>query len=210
MIAGIVVGGIAWSIYFSLFLIFPDPLSFAAALLVGPFAGGYFGTRVGGWRAATFLVAAGTITVLALSVTYIPHTSWEYPHDLWAGIGLFIALLVLGNLVFASFGSLVAIQRRIPDELKEKPYAPGVLEPAKDNNLRGTAPKMTNPLQTKIVELKMKESDLVRDLTVIKDIKGSGQISSELLQERENVIQKQLLDVILEKERLVRKAEGTR
>jgi len=110
MIFGMFVGGIAWSTCFSLFLVFPNALSFALAFFIGPFAAGYLGARLGGIRAAYALTLFGTIIMLALSVTYLPDTSWEYPHHIWAGVGLFITLLVLGNAIFTVFGSVTGIQ----------------------------------------------------------------------------------------------------
>lgn len=208
MIAGILVGGIIWAACVSLFFVYPNPWTFALALLVGPFLGGFTGGRLGGGRAAYVLIIVGIIAVLAVSVKYVPDTSWQYPHHVWAGIGLFIALLILGNLLFVGFGSLIGIQGALRSGLKRATPKTVVAGPAKGDFVRGTAPRMPNPLQSRIGELEKQEQDLQRDLTVLKDRKGLEQISPQLLREREKEIQTQLLDIVLEKERLLRKTQG--
>jgi hypothetical protein len=208
MIFGVIVGGIIWSTCFSLFIVFPNALSFALAFFVGPFAAGYLGLRMGGRRAAYALTLVGTIMVLALSVTYLPHTSWEYPHHIWAGVGLFVTLLVLGSAIFTFFGSLTGIRAGEYSNLKQIQTKKKVVGQGKGDFLRGRAPNMTDPLQFKVAELSKRERDLRNDLAVIESKKGLEQISPELLQERQKVLQSQLLDIVLEKERLIPESKG--
>ena len=65
-------------------------------------------------------------------------------------------------------------------------------------------------ITTKIANLEAKEKDLQNDLTVIKAKKVLDEISPELLEEKKNGLERQLLDIILEKERLIRKSDGNR
>ena len=210
MIAGIIVGGTIWVIFYALFFVFPDTTSFAAALFMGPFAGGYFSSRLGGNRTALILTFIGSIAALILSLTYIPDTSWEYPHHLWAGVSLLTTLLVLGNFLFLTFGSLIGVRVRVHRELKAEPPRKMNIERERDKLLRGTASNMPGFITTKIANLEAKEKDLQNDLTVIKAKKGLDEISPELLEEKKNGLERQLLDIILEKERLIRKSEGNR
>lgn len=208
MIFGMVIGGIIWSTCFSLFLVFPNPLSFALALLIGPFATGYLGGRLGGRRAANALTFVSAIMVLALSVVYLPDTSWEYPHHMWAGVSLFVTLLVLGNAVFTILGGAAGIQGGKYSKLTQTQSKTRVVEQGEGDFLRGTAPNRPDRLQFKIAELRRKERDLQNDLATIESKTGLEQISPELLQERQKVLQSQLLDIVLEKERLVRESNG--
>jgi len=208
MISGIIVGATVWSICFIVFLIYPDPLSFTLALLIGPFVSGYFGARLGGRIAAYVLIIGVTILVLSLSLVYIPNIAWEYPREGWAGVALFIALLVLGNALFVSFGALTGIAAVRSRQSKQRPTDRQTVEVGKDSSLRGTVPKMSDHLQARIVEIEVKEEDLQNDLTVLKYTKTLGQISPGLLEEREKGLQQQLLDIILEKERLIRKSKA--
>jgi len=68
---------------------------------------------------------------------------------------------------------------------------------------------MPDPLQVRIAELRRKEIDLQNDLAIVEAKKGLEQISPELLQERQKVLQSQLLDIVLEKERLIRESKGS-
>lgn len=208
MIFGILVGGIAWSTCFSLFLVFPDALSFALAFFIGPFASGYLGARLGGIGAAYTLTLLGTIIILALSLKYLPETSWEYPHHIWAGVGLFVTLLVLGSVIFAVFGSITGIQVGAYSKLKQTQGKTKVVGQKKGDFLRGTAPHMPDPLQVRIAELRKKETDLQNDLAIVEAKKGLERISPELLEERQKVLQRQLLDIVLEKERLIRESKA--
>jgi hypothetical protein len=210
MIAGIFGGGIIWAICFIPFLVFPEPLSFAAALLVGPSVSGYFVARLGGTRAAFALTIMGSIAALALSVIYLPDTSWEYPHHLWAGAWALTTLLVLGNFIFSLFGGSIGIQFRGLKKLKETPSAKEIVEPERDKTLIGTAPVMPGFLQTKMADLEMQEWHLQNDLILIKEKKGLEEFSPELLWEKKKGLETQLVDVILEKERLIRKAVANR
>ena len=210
MVAGIIFGLIIWAICFIPFLIYPSPSSFFLALFVAPLFGGYFGARQGGNRAAYIITIIVFIAVSVLSGVYITNTSWDYAHHLWAGVALLITLLILCNIIFVFSGGLLGIQVQGRGRNKQEGLQPEkeIKKPEKDELLRGTLPKMPNLLQPKIAELEMKEKDLRHDLVVIKNKKGLEQVSPELLGEREKGLEKQLLDVILEKERLIRKSEG--
>jgi hypothetical protein len=203
VVAGIIFGEIIWAICFIPFLIYPGPSSFFLALFIAPFFGGYFGARRGGNGAAYIITIIVFIAVSVLSGVYITNTSWDYAHHLWAGVALLITLLVLCNIIFVVSGGLLGIQIQGRGRHKQEG-----IKPEKDELLRGTLPKVPNPLQAKIGELEMKEKDLRHDLVVIKNKRGLEQVSPELLGEREKGLEKQLLDVILEKERLIRKSEG--
>lgn len=206
---GMIVGLVMWSTCFSLFLVFPSALSFALAFFLGPLATGYLGGRLGGRRASYALTMVSTIMILALSVVYLPRTSWEYPHHLWAGVGLFVTLLVLGNGIFTVFGGVMGIQAGERSKLKQTQGKTKVVRQKRGDFRRGTAPNMPDPLQVKIAELRRKETDLQGDLAIIEARKGLEQISPELLQERQNMLQSQLLDIVLEKERLIRESKGS-
>lgn len=210
MVAGIIFGLIIWAICFIPFLIYPSPSSFFLALFVAPLFGGYFGARQGGNRAAYIITIIVFIAVSVLSGVYITNTSWDYAHHLWAGVALLITLLILCNIIFVFSGGLLGIQVQGRGRNKQEGLKPEmeIKKPEKEELLRGTLPKMPNPLQAKIAELEGKEKDLRHDLVVIKNKKGLEQVSPELLGEREKGLEKQLLDVILEKERLIRKSEG--
>jgi hypothetical protein len=207
MIFGMIIGGIIWAASWSVFLVLPGALSFSLALIIGPLVTGYFGGRLGGRRAGYALTFVGTVIALALSTVYVPHISWEYPHNIWAGVSLFITLLVLGNAAFTVLGGVTGIQAREYSKLKQTESKTKVAGQRKDGFLRGTAPSLPDPLQVKITELLRKESDLQNDLATIEAKKGLDQISPTLLQERQNVLQIQLLDVVLEKERLIRESK---
>jgi len=206
MLTGMSVGGIIWSVCFSIFFVFPNPLSFVLAFFIGPCATGYLGGRLGGRGTAYALTLFGTIAALALSVVYLPSTSWGYPHHLWAGVFLFATLLILGNAIFISFGGLVGIQGREYSKLKQTRSKTKVAEQKRGDYLRGTAPHTRDPVQARIDELGRRESDLRNDLTIIAAKKGLEQIPPELLEERQKVLQSQLLDTVLEKERLIRQS----
>jgi hypothetical protein len=210
VVAGIIFGLIIWAICFIPFLMYPSPSSFFLALFVAPLFGGYFGARRGGNRAAYIITIIVFIAVSVLSGVYIPNTSWDYAHHLWAGVAFLITLLILCNIIFVVSGGLLGIQIKSRGRHKQEDTKPEeeIKKPEKDELLQGTLPKMPNPLQAKITELEMKEKDLRHDLAVIKNKKGLEQVSPELLGEREKGLEKQLLDVILEKERLIRKSEG--
>jgi hypothetical protein len=210
VVAGIIFGEIIWAICFIPFLIYPGPSSFFLALFIAPFFGGYFGARRGGNRAAYIITIIVFIAVSVLSGVYIPNTSWDYAHHLWAGVALLITLLILCNIIFVVSGGLLGIQIQGRGRHKQEGIKPEkeIKKPEKDELLRGTLPKVPNPLQAEIAELEMKEKDLRHDLVVIKNKRGLEQVSPELLGEREKGLEKQLLDVILEKERLIRKSEG--
>jgi hypothetical protein len=210
VVAGIIFGLIIWAICFIPFLIYPSPSSFFLALFVAPLFGGYFGARQGGNRAAYIITIIVFIAVSVLSGVYITNTSWDYAHHLWAGVALLITLLILCNIIFVFSGGLLGIQVRGGGRNKQEGVQPEkeIKKPEKDELLRGTLPNSPNLLQAKIAELEMKEKDLRHDLVVIKNKRGLEQVSPELLGEREKGLEKQLLDVILEKERLIRKSEG--
>ena len=210
MIAGIFGGGIIWATCFSLFLVFPGPLSFAAALLVGPSVSGYLVARLGGSRAAFALTIMGCVAALALSVIYLPDTTWEYPHHLWAGVGMLTTLLVLGNFIFSLFAGSIGIQFKGRKKLKETPSPKEIIQPESDKISKGTAPVMPSLLQTKMADLEMQEWHLQNDLILIKEKKGLEEFSPELLGEKQKGLETQLVDVILEKERLIRQAVGNR
>jgi hypothetical protein len=210
MIAGIFVGGIIWAIYFVLFLVFPGPSSLFAALLVGPYASGYFSARLGGHRAAFVPTVLGSIAALALSVIYLPDTSWAYPHHLWAGVIMLTTLLVLGNFLISSVGTSLGIQVAGRDKLKERPLENQTAEVRSDGTSVATTPQTLDPLKAKMLELKVRQLDLLDDLAFLNDLnsaeedRGLEEISPELLEEKKNLLQKQLLDLILESERLSR------
>ena len=211
MVAGIIFGQIIWAICFIPFLIYPSSSSFFLALFIAPFFGGYFGARRGGNGAAYIITIIVFIAVSVLSGVYITDTSWDYAHHLWAGVALLIILLILCNIIFVASGGLLGIQvQRIGQRNKQEGLKPEkeIKKPEKEELLRGTLPNSPNPLQAKIAELEMKEKDLRHDLVIIKNKRGLEQVSPELLGEREKGLEKQLLDVILEKERLIRKSEG--
>ena len=210
MISGIFVGGIIWAIYFALFLIFPGSSSLFAALLVGPYASGYFSARLGGTRAAFVPVVLGSIAALALSIIYLPDTSWGYPHQLWAGVAMLTTLLVLGNFVFSSIGASMGIQTAGRDKFKERPIKDATAEGRTDSDLVAARPQMHYPLQSKMLDIGARQSDLLDDLVLLNDLnsveEGNGlvEFSPELVEEKKNWLQRQLLNLILEKERLSR------
>ena len=204
MIAAIIAGGAIWSTFYILFLIFPEPLSLAAALLVAPCTSGYFAARIGGRTAASVLTIAGTIATLTLSLIYIPHMSWEYWREFWGGIPLLVALMVLGNLNFLFIGSSVGIQVRRESQLEERITRIGAVKSAGARILPRKATDMPNYSVAGMEALLMAERDLMNDLAVVKEGKGLEWISPELVGERKAALEKQLLDVILQKERLVR------
>jgi hypothetical protein len=204
MIPGIVAGVSIWCTFHILFLTFPEPLSLAAALLVAPCTSGYFAARMGGTAGASVLTIAGAIATLALSVIYIPQISWEYPHQFWAGVPLLVTLLVLGNVIFLLFGSSVGIRVRRQSQLNEGSIKREAVESAGNRILAGKTADMPSYSPTSMAALVMKERDLVNDLAVVKEGKGLEWVSPELVGEKKAVLEKQLLDVILEKERLLR------
>ena len=204
MIPGIVAGVSIWCTFHILFLTFPEPLSLAAALLVAPCTSGYFAARMGGTAGAWVLTIAGAIATLALSVIYIPHISWEYPHQFWAGVPLLVTLLVMGNFIFLVFGSSVGIQVRRQIQLNEGSIKREAVKPAGNRILGGKTAAMPSYSPTKMAALVIKERDLMSDIAVVKEGKGLEWVSPELVGEKKAALEKQLLDVILEKERLMR------
>jgi len=208
MITGIVAGGSIWCMFYILLLIFPEPLSLAGALFIGPFAGGYFAARLSGIKAASVLTIAGTITTLALSVIYIPHTSWEYLHQLWAGITVLVVLLVLANFVFLGFGSMMGIQARSQGQPKEERLKIEDAQSAWDQISAGRGADIPSHGLSRMAALVTEERDLMNDLTVIKEKKALEGFSPELICEKKIALEKQLLDITLEKERLLRKTTG--
>ncbi len=208
MMAGIIGGAAIWALFSTLFFVFPDATSFTAAFFISPFACGYFGARLGGRIAALIVMVAGSLAALILSLIYLPDTSWEYPHDIWAGVGFFIAFFVLGNLVFLMFGSLMGIRVREGQNVKGGTTPRLNVEQGSGELLRGTATGgMPSPVTSKIAILESKEKDLKSDLEVIKTKKGLDGVPLELLEEMQGSLEKQLLDIILQKERLLRKSK---
>ena len=118
-------------------------------------------------------------------------------------------LLVLGNFLISGIGTALGIQVAGRDKLKEKPLEKQTAEVRSDITSVAKA-QMLEPFQTKMLDLKIRQSDLLDDLTFLNDLysveedKGLEEISPELLQEKKNLLQKQLLDLILESERLSR------
>jgi hypothetical protein len=206
MFAGILVGGTIWATYFFLFLVFPAPISLAAALCVGPYAGGYFAARLSGSRAASVVIVTCSIAALALSVTYVRATSWEYPHHLWAGVPLLIALLVLGNCIFICAGTLTGIRVRQDNKLSQRALEGKAMEPEREKVSRQTGHAMPDLPQTKAADLEMKRRNLQNALKLIKEKNGLEEISPELLTEKRKVLEEQLLEVILEQQTPSRQA----
>ena len=68
--------------------------------------------------------------------------------------------------------------------------------------------EQTETIDMKIQDLTSKEQDLRNDLMSLKDKRRMKGISPELIQTREKELQKELIDVVLEKERLARKLKG--
>ena len=119
-------------------------------------------------------------------------------------------LLVLGNFIFSLFAGSIGIQGSGLKKLRETPSAKEIVEPERDKISKGTAPVMPNFLQTKMADLEMQEWHLQNDLILIKEKKGLEEFSPELLGEKKRGLETQLVDVILEKERLIRKAVANR
>ncbi len=61
---------------------------------------------------------------------------------------------------------------------------------------------------SRIEEFAARAQDLRDDLAALKDQERMEGISSELIQAREKELQKQLLETVMERERLVRKVKG--
>jgi len=68
-------------------------------------------------------------------------------------------------------------------------------------------PEPPNTLASQLLEVEAKEHALRNDLLILKDPKRVEGISPELIKEREIELQKQLLDVILKKEEIIRKSQ---
>jgi hypothetical protein len=204
MIAGMVAGGSIWGVFLMLFLIFPEPLSLAAALIVGPWAGGYFAARLSGRTAASVVTIVCVIATLAFSVVYVPHTSWEYPHGFWAGVPLLVILLVLGNFIFIFLGTLIGIQVRTQGHLKQRALNREPVKSAQGQILAVKATDMPSYPLTRIEALVLEERHLANDLAVINEKKEFEGLSPELVSEKKVALEKKLLDIVLEKERLIR------
>lgn len=219
---GTLVGVVVWLACYVVFLVFPTPLSVVLGLFLAPFVGGYSGARLGGERAGTIVTLSGLVVVVVLGVVYIPRESWEPLRDFWGGLAVFVVLSAICNLLLAAIGSSLGAELRNQAESRQtKPKqaeskervvrsAPESKEqvamPAKVKEVRGTLPPSSVSLHVKIAGLEMREQDLKHDLKVLEGGKAIEGLSSQLVEEKVKELQKQLLEVILEKERLISKS----
>ncbi len=121
-----------------------------------------------------------------------------------------IILLVLGNFLFLGLGSFIGIRVRRQGQLKVEPRRKEAAKSARDLTLAAQAAVMPGYSQNRLASIVIEERDLINDLTVIEEQKGLKGISPELVGEKKVALEKQLLDIILEKERLLRETIGSR
>jgi len=218
MASGTLVGAVVWLASYVVFLVFHTPLSVVLGLFLAPFVGGYAAARLGGGRAGIIVTLVGLIVVVVLGVVYIPKESWEPLRNFWGGIAVFVVLSAICNLLLAAIGSSLGAELRdqaqsiqaksIQARSKQSESKEQVARPAKVKEVRGTLPPSSVSLNTKIAGLEIREQDLRHDLKVLESAKAIEGLSSQLVEEKARELQKQLLDVILEKERLIGKSNG--
>lgn len=219
MAYGTLVGAVVWLACYVVFLVFPTPLSVVLGLFLAPFVGGYSAARLGGGGAGTIVTLVGLIVVVVLGVVYIPKESWEPLQNFWGGTAVFVVLSAICNLLLAAIGSSLGVELRNQAKLKqakskEQVARPAVESkeqvaiPAKVKEVRGTLPPSSVSLHTKIAGLEIREQDLRHDLKVLESRKSVEGISLQMVEEKERELQRQLLEVILEKERLISKSNG--
>ena len=205
MIYGISVAGVISLIGLAIFLGFPGPVTLALVLLIAPLASGFFAARLGGGRAALLIALTSSIMFAVLIAICFSDLSWEYIHNTWGGVTTFTILFTISNFALICASGAVVIQVSRQNMLKEQESGKEIAKPVNVPYLRGTLATTSNAPKTKIAELEKKEQDLRNDLLIIGDKKGLNAISQKMLEEKEESIKKQMLEVVLEKERLIRK-----
>jgi hypothetical protein len=208
MISGIYAGGVVSLTCFAIFLSFPGPFTLALVLLISPLAGGFLAARLGGGRAAFLLALTSSIMFAVLIAIYFHELPWEYAHNFWGGVTVFTIFFTICNFVLICAAGAVVTQVVGQNILRKQERGKEVPKPVKAAYLRGTLPPSLNTLKAAIAELEKTEQNLINDLLIIRDKKGLEGISPDALQEKDESLQKQILEVVLEKERLIRKLQA--